>query len=45
MTVEPNFTAGAYGRITIKDIFDDRSIAGSDLHFPRLQSLGLGDSA
>ena len=24
MTVEPNFTAGAFGRITIKDIFDEK---------------------
>ena len=24
-TVEPNFTAGSYGRITIKDIFDERT--------------------
>ncbi len=25
MTVEPNFTAGTFGRITIKDIFNDQS--------------------
>ncbi|MBA3683754.1 MAG: hypothetical protein H0W72_00685 [Planctomycetes bacterium] len=25
MTIEPNFTAGQYGRITIKDLFDPRS--------------------
>ncbi|HWE04658.1 MAG TPA: hypothetical protein VG326_19790 [Tepidisphaeraceae bacterium] len=24
MTVEPNFTAGAFGRITIKDLFDEK---------------------
>ncbi len=24
MTIEPNFTAGAYGRITIKDLFDEK---------------------
>ncbi len=24
-TIEPNFTAGAFGRITIKDIFDEKS--------------------
>ena len=27
MTVEPNFTAGKYGRITIKDIFDDKIVS------------------
>ena len=25
VTIEPNFTAGAFGRITIKDIFDEKS--------------------
>ena len=27
MTIEPNFTAGAYGRITIKDLFDANTAA------------------
>ncbi len=26
MTIEPNFTAGAFGRITIKDIFDPKAV-------------------